>query len=226
MSKVTPIRPSQILSLEDGLPEELTFFFPPLLPGSMWALESLMLVKLLRYVKPAKLFEFGTFLGQTTRLLLENLPDVAALPPHEKRVYTLDLPDMGTVAFQGSDKALAERAIGAQRTYLASKRKDLVHQILIDSKAFDPTPYARQFQYVFIDANHEESYARRDTENALTLFAGEPGCIVWHDYKNPEFPELTAYLDSLSADLPLYHIEATMLVVHPAGFNIPEKRPI
>lgn len=84
--------------------------------------------------------------------------------------------------------------------------------------------YRKQFQFIFIDANHELSYVRRDTENSLRMLANSPSCIVWHDYKNPDFPELTQYLDDLSEELKIYHIGDTMLAFHLLGHEVPSKR--
>lgn len=36
-------------------------------------------------------------------------------------------------------------------------------------------------------------------------------CIVWHDFTNPVYPELTAYIDGLA--LPLLHVDGTVLAV-------------
>lgn len=221
-SAMIHIRPTQLLSIPDDYDEEIKFFMPPAQgAGSLTTLESVMLLKLLRVVEPARLFEFGTYKGYTTRLLLENLPprDVSG-----ERIYTLDLPELDNVAFQGDDRTLATEALGFERKYLKSANRHLVRQIFHDSMTLDATPYAKQFQYIFIDANHEVNYVRKDTENALEMLADAPACIVWHDYGNRQFPELTQYLDDLASDLPLYHIENTMLVFHLPGVTVPERK--
>ncbi|WP_323121802.1 class I SAM-dependent methyltransferase [Burkholderia alba] len=221
-SRMIHIRPTQLLSIPDRFEEEIKFFMPPAEgAGSLTTLESVALLKLMRCVEPDFLFEFGTYKGYTTRLLLENLPD---LDLGTERILTLDLPALDDVVFQGDDKRLALDALGFQRKYLKSERRHLVKQLLQDSMALDPQPYLKRFQYIFIDANHELSYVRRDTEHALQMLADAPACVIWHDYGNRQFPELTQYLDDLASDLPLYHVENTMLVFHLAGIDVPERR--
>lgn len=216
------IRPYQLLSIADGLSDEINFFMPSVeAAGSLTVLESIMLLKLMRCVSPSYVFEFGTFKGYTTRLLLENLPDRDL---GTERIYTLDLPDLEDIVFQGTDKELATESLTFHRKYLTSPRKGLVRQILQDSMTLDPQQYQQKFQFIFIDANHEVNYARRDTENSLAMLATAPSCIVWHDYGNPQFPELTQYLEQLATQIPLHHIEDTMLAFHLLGKDVAPRR--
>lgn len=217
---LTHIRPYQLLGIEDGFEdqEEIKFFMPPAQgAGSLSTLESVVLIKLLRCVKPDYLFEFGTYKGYTTRLLLENLP---ASEAGGERIYTLDLPELDDITFQGTDKALAQEALGFVRKYVACERADLVKQVLQDSMTLDAQLYAQQFQYIFVDANHELSYVCKDTENAFKMLAEGPACIIWHDYGNAQFPELTQYLDELGREIQLYHVENTMIVFHLVGKQV------
>ena len=175
------IRPYQLLSIPDAFSDEVKFFMPP--PdgtGGLRTLESMLLIKLLRVVSPEFIFEFGTYKGDTTRLLLENLPE-SGRDPNRERIYTLDLPDVKDVMFQGSDRILAEQAVGFKRKYQTSTRRDLVKQILQDSMTFTPEQYLHKYQYIFIDGNHEVSYAKHDTDNAVQMLASAPSCIIWHD---------------------------------------------
>lgn len=218
--KMQHIRPYQLLGIADGFEEqeEIRFFMPPAQgAGSLSTLESIVLLKLLRCVRPDHLFEFGTYKGYTTRLLLENLPESGVVG---ERIYTLDLPELTDVSFQGADRSLAEEAIGFTRKYLTCKSRNLVKQILQDSITIDVEQYSKKFQYVFVDANHELSYVKKDTENAFKMLAAEPACIIWHDYGNPQFPELTQYLDDLAKNIPMYHVENTMLVFHLLGKDV------
>ena len=73
--------------------------------------------------------------------------------------------------------------------------------------------------FLFIDGGHDRFTVESDTENALVLAAAKkPSCIMWHDYGNAEYPDLTSYLDELSQRLEIFHIEDTMLC---AWFNDP-----
>jgi len=214
------IRPHQVLKIEDSYDEAINFFMPSPLDGGVSVIESIMLLKLMRCVDPAHIFEFGTYSGKTTRLFLDNIKDNGATAD---RIYTLDLPDLEGVSFQATDKLLAERSMSLSRKYTLSPRRSWVTQIYQDSMYLDVSPYLRKFQFIFIDANHEQSYVQKDTENAFKMVASEPACIAWHDYGNPLFGGLTQYLDDLSNDVDLYHIEDTMLVFRLFGKKVAPK---
>lgn len=36
-------------------------------------------------------------------------------------------------------------------------------------------------------------------------------CIAWHDYGNPNYPDNTNYLNNLSEELSIFHVEETMV---------------
>ena len=217
------IKPHQILSIPDNFPEEIKFFMPSASGvGGLRTLESVMLIKLLRLVSPQFIFEFGTYKGETTRLLLENLPEIAAAPNFlEERIYTLDLSNINNIEFEGLDKVVAEKSIDFKRKYLTSTKNYLVKQILKDSIELDTKNFKKKFQYIFIDANHALSYVKKDTENSMEMLSEEPSCIIWHDYGNPDHPELTNYLNELSLNMKLYHIKNTMLVFYILGVDVP-----
>ncbi|MFC6945358.1 hypothetical protein ACFQI9_11330 [Paraburkholderia dipogonis] len=120
-SKMIHIRPTHLLSIPDDFEEEIKFFMPPAQgAGSLTTIESVMLLKLLRCVEPTFIFEFGTYKGYTTRLLLENLPESNV---ECERIYTLDLPEIDNIDFQGGDKNLALEALNFKRKYLNSSKK-------------------------------------------------------------------------------------------------------
>ena len=219
MKRLEHIRPYQVLGVADEFPDEIRFFMPPAQgAGSLLSIESLLLIKLMRITQPKYLFEFGTYKGLTTRLLLANLPDANGAVA--ERIYTLDLPSLDNIYFQGTDVHLAREALGFERKYLQEHNRDLVKQILQDSMTFDGSKYAQKFQFIFIDANHEVAYARKDTENSMKMLAEGKGCLIWHDYGHPEFPELTQYIDDLGEQMDVYHVEHTKLAFHPRGFNV------
>ena len=219
--KITHIRPYQVLGIPDPFGEEIKFFMPqPQGSGSVSTIESILLLKLMRVVNATFIFEFGTYKGLTTRLLLENLPyrDLEI-----ERIFTLDLPSLDGISFQGTDADVASEAVGFRRKYLASSKKHLVKQILLDCLEFDPEPFLKKFQLIFIDGNHELKYVQSDTKNSLEMIASSSSCIVWHDYGNPEFPELTRYVDELAKQMNIYHIEDTMLAFHLRGISVAQR---
>lgn len=209
------IRPNQILQLVD-LDQEACWFQIPC-RGGLVAIESLILLALARVVEANRVFEFGTYKGFTTRLLLENIVSDQVI------ITTLDLPTTSGISFQGRDETLAVESLGSEREYLRSPKRDQVEQILIDSMNFSGCGYEKAFDLIFVDGNHRLEYAQRDTENALKMLRGG-GCIAWHDYGNPDFPELTQFLDSLKLDKPIYHVEDTMLCFYAQGIRIPNSK--
>lgn len=183
--------------------------------GGVTALESCLLVALLRAVRPASVFEFGTYLGDTTRLLARNFATPGGV------VYTLDLDSIEGVEFEGDGATLAGRSMAAQPSFSGPGAK--VVQLLGDSHALDPAPYENRIGLVFVDGNHALRYVERDSANALRMVPGSgPAAIVWHDYGNPEYPENTRYLDALSERLPLMQIEETLLVLRLQDLALPE----
>ena len=215
------IRPYQVLRIEDGFDEEIKFYMPQSQgAGSTSTIESILLIKLMRIVDASYIFEFGTYKGLTTRLLLENLPKKNITSP---RIITLDLDDLKGVDFQGTDINLANEVLNYKRKYTNSKNKDYVKQILQDCLTFDENQYLNKFQLIFVDGNHEVNYVKSDTEKSFKMLSDSPSCIVWHDYGNPEFPELTAYIDNLSTTKQIYHIEDTMLAFYLTGKKVAER---
>src|ERR1043166_476740 len=98
-SAIDHIRPYQVLRIRDEFGDEIRFFMPQAQGrGSISAIESIMLIKLMRVVHPDYLFEFGTYKGLTTRLLLANLPARDGLDT--QRIYTLDLPSIEGIDLQ------------------------------------------------------------------------------------------------------------------------------
>ncbi len=204
------IRPHQVLGMKDRYPDEIKWFMPSHESGCLSGIESIILLKLARCVDPAFVFEFGTYRGYTTTLLLENLD--------QSQIHTLDLPGLAGVTFEGEDRHLAETSLCVEKRYCSSPNRGRVKQIYQDSMRLEPE-YGK-FQFVFIDANHELKYARNDTEKAFEMIGESPSCIVWHDYGNSAFPELTQYLDDVSATKEMFHVEETKLVFWLSGLEI------
>lgn len=217
----TNIRPYQILSIPDDFPEEVKFFMPQAQgAGSITTLESIILIKLLRLTKAENIFEYGTYKGITTRLLLENYPHEVTSDLNEPVIYTLDLESTEGIKFIASDEEHALTSLKSKRKYLDRKNSHLVQQLLSDSKNFDPTPYKDKFQFIFIDANHEVSYVKNDTEKSLKMLdKSKKSCIIWHDYGTKDFPELTEYVKHLDIGMNIYHVENTMLAFCVSGID-------
>src|SRR5256885_10358318 len=132
--------------------------------------ELLILAIVTRVLKPSKVFEIGTFLGQTTSAFVLNAPSGAA-------VITLDLPpdtDVDASARSGhyidTDLVLVkQRKVGS---FLAEAGLDgRYQQLFCDSMRFDPTPHAGTVELGFIDGAHSREYVENDTRKMAAMMA-------------------------------------------------------
>jgi hypothetical protein len=169
------------------------------------------------------LFEFGTCTGRTTYLWARNAPEDA-------EVTTITLPPNGDGEYQheGGDSARAARVARRESRferfmYSGTPVATRVNQIFGDSKAFDETPFLGRCDLVFVDGSHAYSYVRSDTEKALRMLA-PGGLVLWHDYKGPDSDArgVFSYLNELSRDLELVHLQGTTLV----GYRAPGPRAL
>lgn len=157
--------------------------------------------------RPARIFEFGTFRGESTWLLAHNVPDA--------RVYTLDLPGpeaLPTAKLDLTDPeyfATWDRGSRFRDTPEAAR----IVQLTGDTATFDFSRYAGSIDFVYIDASHSYSYVRSDTEAALAMLS-PTGTILWDDYTL--YPGIYAYLNELAPSLerPIYHVLDTRFAMY------------
>jgi len=146
-----------------------------------------------------KIFEFGTYRGQTTCGLAAVCQDA--------QVYSLNLPPE-------ADPRYAPY-IGM---YIKdSPDRDRINQIFSDSRTFDTQPYRQLMDYIFIDADHSYEGVKNDTEKALQLLK-PGGVIVWHDYA-AKSPGVLDYIAEFSQQRPLFHLRKTCLAVYIDGVD-------
>lgn len=146
-----------------------------------------------------RIFEFGTYRGQTTCGLASVCSDA--------QVYTLNLPpeaDPRYAPFIGM-------YIGK------SPDRDRITQIFCDSTTFDTMPYRGAMDYIFIDGDHSYEGVKNDTEKALELLK-PGGVIVWHDYA-AKSPGVLDYLAEFSQQRPLFLVRNTCLAVYLDGVD-------
>ena len=168
--------------------------------------ESAVLDALVRYLRPRTIFEFGTFLGTTTKLLADAAPTNAV-------IHTIDLPKLDLPA------SLLPRSCGGAGTNLiGSKFRDdpeyegriVLH--LCDLEHFDYSLYKGQIDFVFIDASHDYQDVLRDSRLALDILS-PGGVIVWDDYQASTSGVVRA-LNELSTNRRLVHIAHTRLALY------------
>ncbi len=169
-------------------------------------LERAILATLAKIVKPETIFEFGTFTGESTTLLALN---------SDATVVTLDLDNV-------QSSPLLDR-FEARNLFLGNKHDkvfanlDLTQRIDCikgDSTRIDLSRYGGRMDFILIDGGHHPDVVRSDTENAFRMLNRKrSACIVWHDYHNTRY-RITEYLDALSVELNMYHVEDTSYVYY------------
>ncbi|MCX8155444.1 MAG: class I SAM-dependent methyltransferase [Verrucomicrobiae bacterium] len=168
--------------------------------------ELALLAAVTRLLQPRCVFEIGTFNGRTTTVFLMNTPPAA-------RVFSLDLPPSAPPPDQSmidSDRDLIQRRRLAAYVYEHGLEARF-EQLLGDSLAFDPAPFAARVDLGFIDGAHALPYVRNDTEKMARMITPN-GLVFWHDYGGRgRFGPLTAYLESLQNRLALYRVPGTTL---------------
>lgn len=152
------------------------------------------LAYLVRMTSASIVFEIGTFIGRTTRLFAQNtLPDA--------KIITLDLPQEDV-----------QHQIG--RDYKAVTEVGKIKQLFGDSRTFDFTPYHGACDFVWVDGNHDYSFVKSDTENALKLVKPK-GWIGWHDYhQSAHWSGVTKTIHELKKRYPdIRHIKGTTIAL-------------
>jgi hypothetical protein len=176
--------------------------------------ELLVLATVTRVLRPAKVFEIGTFLGRTTSVFVMNTPPSA-------RVISMDLPvdiDVAnaTPAYLDTDVELVrQRKVGAMLH--ECELTDRYEQIYGDSLTFDPSPHAGSVELGFIDGAHTLRYVTNDTLKMATMMS-DRGLVFWHDYGGKgSFRELTDYLEQIARRIAVYRVAGTTLAWSPAS---------
>ena len=150
--------------------------------------EKVIVAIICHLLKPKTVIEIGTFRGETTDLMAQNLVNAD--------IYTLDLPSDFTKHSHKPNaddlEVLKLRSPGyyIQKSYITNSR---IHQIYGDSATFDFKNINQTFDLAFIDGAHSYDYVKNDTEKLLPLMSAG-GWIVWDDYCF-SFPEVIQYVN-------------------------------
>lgn len=192
--------------------------------GSVTLLEAAALISLIKLIRPRKIFEFGTFLGYSSALLVENSAQDCA-------VYSLDLGDSHVVAKpmeaysedelrrdgDTNDEYLrsAQGALGPRyTTALSEAEKARLSLLKQDSRTFDPAAHGLEgaVDLVFVDGGHDTETVTIDTANARKMI-GDSGVIVWHDFASNIHSDVTTFVNGLAQDELIVSVQHTMLAM-------------
>lgn len=142
--------------------------------GEMSVDELLVLMRFVKYRKPKKIFEIGTYLGGTTLQLAAN---------SDAQVFTLDLPLEGQKSSAGKEGHTDWLDVKPEQVgmrFLYSEYQSRIVQLEGDSREFDFSPWYNQIDIVFIDACHHYEFVFSDTIEAHRMLK-PGGVIIWHD---------------------------------------------
>jgi hypothetical protein len=176
--------------------------------GGMPPQDLYALLRIVKWIKPRKIFEIGTFKGITTTHLALN---------SGAEIYTLDLPREVAANLQGyspGDLALLQPQSEIGQTYRAFNKNGQIRQLFGDSRLFDYGPYRGSMDLVLVDGCHVYDGVLADSRNAFELL-GERGAILWHDFAN--LRDVTRAVAHLGAKWPIYHLEGTFLALYSRG---------
>lgn len=190
--------------------------------GSVTLLEAAALISIVKLIRPRKIFEFGTFLGYSTALLVENSDT-------DCPVYSLDLGEshasedsidsyadadlrrdgnINDAYLRAVQRAAAPRYLGG----LSDVDKARVTLLQQDSRTFDPAAHdlVGAVDLVFVDGGHDLETVAIDTANARKMI-GDSGIILWHDFKSTLHGDVTTFVEALAKDELVIHIQHTMM---------------
>jgi hypothetical protein len=184
--------------------------------GGLTLLEMFLIIAASRIVAAEQIFEIGTFLGNTTLNLALNVPD-------DGKVFTLDLDEQHAASANqdAPDARLTEMHLASVSSldFMGSSVESKIQSLTGDSTTFDFSRWDNSIDLVLIDGGHDYATVKSDTGNAFRIASKDtPSCVLWHDYLNRDYSGLTYFLDELSQQHQLVHIEDTMLC---AWFNDP-----
>lgn len=151
--------------------------------------ELIIMVKIIDFLRPARIIEFGTAEGRAA------LNFALHLPP-EGEVVTLDLPPIP-----------GKNEVGY--FYWEQPIRSKIKQIFCAVDTWDSTPYRSSAEMVFCDACDQLPGLAAEAAQAFAVV--RPGGVIFrHDYSSAEGP--TRFWNEISKELPVRHLEGTTLL--------------
>ncbi len=189
--------------------------FPPVEIGSVTLVDQIVLLSLMDFCTPKRIVEIGTFLGYTTRMLLENSSDAI--------IYSVDLPQGDSTTQNGFDLARVlndgdynDRYLTQQRkligeTYLADLPESILARLRLirqDSTTLNYADDIGRIDFAFIDGGHDLETVAADT--ACIRQAVKNGVIVWHDYSSGIHSGVTEFLSNEDNCSEVFHVAGSL----------------
>ena len=206
---IDQIRPSVIFrNFETNIIDSdrtLTTLIPSPDIGSTTMLEKAVLVSLLKLNKSKRIFEFGTFRGETTHLFCENsCPDSEIisidLPKSVDQINSIsDLSNLNLLNDVDNDNFLRKFRVNnmfPEFQAIIKAEKKRVKLLELDSRFIDPKNFY-PIDFIFIDGGHSTELIENDTRKSFKMLSNS-GIIVWHDYNSEIHMDVTNYLEKFS----------------------------
>lgn len=157
----------------------------PTVPGTtsrtVFMLETAILVAAARIVKAERILEIGTCMGYTAMHLAMNTDASIESWDIQRRLQVWEgTRYQGRVNYRVLDISLGQ-----------------THDLY-------------PADMVFVDANHDYEWVRRDTELALHT---NPRCIAWHDYSNPMEPGVMKFISDFAENHNLIHVQDSWIAL-------------
>ncbi|MEO6845818.1 MAG: class I SAM-dependent methyltransferase [Chthoniobacterales bacterium] len=149
-----------------------------------------LLMAICASLQPKRIFEFGTFLGEATRMfaIASPLSKIVTLNIAENVEPVLQLNEKEKIDLISNDK------IGV---YFKNTPEEFrITQILDDSFNFSTIGYEGKFDLIWIDAGHSYECVKNDSHKAFQMISSG-GYIFWHDFDSSQ-PELVKALLEIS----------------------------
>lgn len=159
---------------------------------------------------PPVVLEFGTGRGiQTLQLATWN---------PEAEIVTIDLGDPEDAA--EPDRLIARNLARLPKAFGGTEQARRITQLRGNSLTLDLESYRWRTKLVYVDGGHSTALVASDSAWALRVCAAR-GVVVWHDYGNPAFPNVTDFLDRMArGSIVLYHVAETSMVVFLRGAEL------
>lgn len=211
------IKLKDLLTLRNNedINKKIHTMYPPIEIGSITLVDQIVLLCLEEIIQPKNIIEIGTYLGYTTRLLLENST--------AEKITSIDLPkdansDLKIIDYKRTltdgdynDEYLVDNQNKTGEIYLNDisqsnrKRLNLVKQ---DSTKINFLDKFKSANYVFIDGGHSYDIIKSDTMNSQDIV--KEGVIIWHDYNSNIHSDVTRFIESYSNENIIFNVKGSL----------------
>ena len=169
------------------------------------------MISLLKTVYPEYFFEFGTYLG----IQLLNL----AANTNQTKFYTMDL-DLHSFrnikqAPKDLELSILHFKMEKQLAFSNTQYSDRIIQLFGNSVEYDFSEFFGKIDMIYIDGGHDYLTVQSDTENAFKMLNEKKlSAILWHDYNNPNQPDVQKFINKLGKEKDIFFIEESWIAFY------------